>query len=70
VPYDDSEFISKVHNRARTSWGRLLARSVNKIQSDEYHLRPCTMGVLREGAYKNKPSILLSIGAYLYRGGA
>jgi hypothetical protein len=29
--------------------------------------RPCTMGVLREGAYQNKPSVLLSTGAYLYR---
>jgi hypothetical protein len=28
------------------------------------------MEVLREGAYKNKPSILLSTGAYLYRRGA
>jgi hypothetical protein len=33
-------------------------------------VRLCTMGVLRDGAYQNKPSILLSIGAYLYRRGA
>jgi hypothetical protein len=33
-------------------------------------LRPCTMGVLREGAYQNKPSVLLSTDAYLYRRGA
>jgi hypothetical protein len=26
----------------------------------------CTIGVLREGAYENKPSILLNTGAYIY----
>jgi hypothetical protein len=26
-----------------------------------------TMGVLREGVYENKPNVLFSIGAYLYR---
>jgi hypothetical protein len=35
-----------------------------------YIFDQCAMGVLRDGAYKNKPSILLSIGAYLYRRGA
>jgi hypothetical protein len=30
-------------------------------------IEPCTIEVLREGAYKNKLSILLSIGAYLYK---
>jgi hypothetical protein len=36
----------------------------------EKRIRPCIMGVLREGAYQNKPNVLLSTGAYLYRRGA
>jgi hypothetical protein len=33
-------------------------------------VRPYIMGVLREDAYQNKPSVLLSTDAYLYRRGA
>jgi hypothetical protein len=40
------------------------------LMSKGSYLRPCTMGVIRESAYENKSSILLSIGAYLYRRGA
>jgi hypothetical protein len=40
------------------------------IGSKALPIRLFTMGMLRESAYKNKPNILLSTGAYLYRRGA
>jgi hypothetical protein len=46
------------------------AQPVRPGQPQPSQIRPSTMGVLREGAYENKPNVLLSTGAYLYRRGA
>jgi hypothetical protein len=47
-----------------------ISHKFYEMEGSNILLRPCTIGVLREGAYENKPSILLSTGAYLYRKGA
>jgi hypothetical protein len=49
----------------------LVSATIGKEKEEETSgIRPYIMEVLREDAYQNKPSILLSIDAYLYRRGA
>jgi hypothetical protein len=68
-------FIIQVKRSSPVYVGLLLQRRKNHnkalfFASKTGCIRPCTMGVLKEGAYQNKPSIFLSTDAYLYRRGA